>query len=126
MAATTAFAYKALPSDSFTIRLFRINSPAGDDGLIRCSLKHLCLGPPKVDTSDGNQYQRQDYTALSYTWESKHPVTSILLDGKALSIGRNLWDFLRRLSLRADTDLPQWLWADAICINQDDLEEKKT
>jgi hypothetical protein len=68
------------------------------------------------------------YDALSYTWGD--PVSSETIevcisvdsgdDNRSMIITRNLYDALQRLR----TEEPRRLWVDAICINQDDLQEK--
>ncbi|KAF2246062.1 HET-domain-containing protein, partial [Trematosphaeria pertusa] len=58
------------------------------------------------------------YVALSYVWGAAEIQECITVDGKSLSSTKNLRDFLWQL--RKDP-VP---WADAICINQQDGEEK--
>lgn len=66
------------------------------------------------------------YTALSYTWGDQKPTKIIHLDGKPFYIRPNLWSSLFYLS--AARLRPQikwdWIWVDAICINQKDNDEK--
>jgi hypothetical protein len=64
-----------------------------------------------------------DFVCLSYMWgndEASHP---ILLNGKPILVRDNLWFFLLQArKVMANTDLP--LWIDALCINQQDENEK--
>nr|POE72138.1 heterokaryon incompatibility protein 6, or allele [Quercus suber] len=68
------------------------------------------------------------YSALSYTWgvsKHSHHIT-ILNDGqiRRLPIKKNLHDALSRLRQEIVPNGSRMLWADAICINQDDNQEK--
>lgn len=62
------------------------------------------------------------YEALSYVWGSGELCHTIVCDGKALKITRNLYRalhfFRRKRRSRA-------LWVDAICINQSNMAEKE-
>jgi hypothetical protein len=68
------------------------------------------------------------YEALSYAWASVSTSENIEICEAtnpdqvvgSLPITRNLFDSLRRLR----TEAPRLLWIDALCINQEDLEEK--
>lgn len=62
------------------------------------------------------------YTAISYTWGNVEDMMEISINGRSLSICRNLYHCL--LQLRAQ-GLDSWLWADQICISQSDMEEKR-
>lgn len=68
------------------------------------------------------------YTALSYTWGSTHANhhINILQDGRLcrLPIKQNLHDALGRLRQEIAPHTFRMLWADALCINQDDNQEK--
>jgi hypothetical protein len=63
------------------------------------------------------------FEALSYVWGDDDPSTktSILFNDKVTQVGESLSDALTRLRLPDSTRI---LWADALCINQDDNEEK--
>lgn len=66
-----------------------------------------------------------DYAAVSYAWGKLElsQTLEIRCDGdvKFIKITRNLDTFLRCLRTG---DKPQYLWIDAICLNQDDVAEK--
>ena len=61
------------------------------------------------------------YQALSYTWGEPNEKTNIVCNGKSLRVPINLRDFLRRIR---DPKESRILWADSICINQEDLDER--
>ncbi|KAK8099838.1 HET-domain-containing protein [Apiospora kogelbergensis] len=65
-----------------------------------------------------------DYYALSYTWGNITDTVSISLDGHDFQVTRNLERALR--NLRDSHMLPEGflLWVDALCINQDDAQER--
>ena len=63
--------------------------------------------------------QTVQYTAISYTWGDYAQTETIHVDGQPLCISPNLWACLHTLR-----HCWQYIWADAVCINQDDLTEK--
>jgi hypothetical protein len=89
------------------IRVLRVQESLRD-GLIACELE---------ETSTESSYR-----ALSYTWGSeKDGRETVLINGRPFEIRPNLLAFLRH----ARKELPgRALWVDAICINQEDNEEK--
>ncbi|KAF2108805.1 heterokaryon incompatibility protein-domain-containing protein [Lophiotrema nucula] len=62
-----------------------------------------------------------DFDALSYVWGSQMERIPIKCNGKRLDIGVNLHAALHERRRRRCT---KPLWADQICINQEDIEEK--
>lgn len=77
------------------------------------------LGPPSKD------YEPK-FEALSYTWgDSTSPITAYVVNstdlGLTMRIGRNLAMALRYLRSQ---DQPRTLWVDAVCINQNDVDER--
>ncbi|KAH9224925.1 heterokaryon incompatibility, partial [Leptodontidium sp. 2 PMI_412] len=63
------------------------------------------------------------YEALSYEWGDPQKECIILLTNEShISITRSLYNALRDLR---DQKLPRLLWADGICIHQDDIEERQ-
>lgn len=60
-------------------------------------------------------------SAVSYEWGSKIREHDIFCDGRVLKVTANLSLLLSKLRT---PDSSQLLWIDAICINQDDLDER--
>jgi hypothetical protein len=63
------------------------------------------------------------YEALSYVWGSPTTSHDILCNGAELQITQNLHTALRQLCY---PDLSRTIWADGICINQEDIAERNT
>jgi len=55
------------------------------------------------------------YTALSYVWGNEPTTKTIILDGRPFAIRLNLWNFLAQYKRYG---AGQFIWIDAICINQ--------
>jgi len=97
--------------------------PIRDDGYLR----YLILDPAKGDEPLSGSLiikhinEALEFDAVSYVWGKPRRVDKIICDGKSISITASLRDALRRIRL---PDTPRNLWADQICINQGDLEER--
>ncbi|KAK5039781.1 hypothetical protein LTS07_000276 [Exophiala sideris] len=76
---------------------------------IQCRIRHIDLEDPP------------SYEAISYVCGDPSNRVSITCDDSRIDIYRNLFNALRRFRL---TDTHRRLWADCICINQRDSEEK--
>jgi hypothetical protein len=99
----------------------------------RDSIRLLRLMPNKNKSSAEIQcklieYSLQDqhtgihlYHALSYTWGGMNKPHSISINNQNLAITENLHAALLRLR---DRFFEQMLWVDAVCINQENLEER--
>ncbi|KAI4945605.1 hypothetical protein J4E91_007948 [Alternaria rosae] len=61
------------------------------------------------------------YTALSYTWGPKAKPKTIQLNGLCFPVGYNLWSFLEEMRLQKRF---RTFWIDAICINQESMQER--
>lgn len=107
-APSLVFKYGALPDGPY-IRLLELK-PGGENDDIKCLLRTSHL-PDVVGK----------YDALSYVWGPESPSEPIELDGQTTQIRQNLFNFLVRL--RSEDEVVT-LWADAICINQQDVQEK--
>lgn len=105
----TEFAYEQLTSAS-NIRLVRLCGIT-KDGLISASIE------------THNIEDKIAYTALSYCWAPATVQRSIIVNERLISVGQNLWDFLEEMT---STKTSTWYWIDALCINQNDTDEKNT
>ncbi|KAK5657474.1 hypothetical protein OQA88_3046 [Cercophora sp. LCS_1] len=102
-----------------------------NDGNLYIRLFILSPGPPTDQLSGtlvharGDDYWKtnsvESFEALSYTWGSSAQTGPVTINGRPCLVGSNLYAAL--LALRYE-DKPRALWIDAICINQDDIQEK--
>ncbi|KAI0383435.1 HET-domain-containing protein [Hypomontagnella monticulosa] len=83
--------------------------PGSGEQPLECILEHGEIGesPP--------------YEAISYVWGDPENKVEIICNGKTLAITAGLEEALRHFRLRSEK---KSLWADAICINQNDNEER--
>ena len=89
----------------------------------------LCLLPDPIDApircaliEETLEDIQGTYDALSYTWGVAGVDHAIDINGREVRVWKGLHEALGLL--RAKRHGPYRLWADAICINQDDIEEK--
>lgn len=114
---------RPIKSPNREIRLLRIIPPAQrratTNTTLNCELTVVSLNstpPPK-------------YTALSYVWgDASHTRQDIIFDGHRTSITANLHEALVALSTHRGRETAplaaEWLWIDAVCINQADVAER--
>lgn len=108
----TIFPYRSL-DERDSIRLLHLHPASSSQAEVKCSLIHTTL------QFCGDIYEH--YIAISYVWGDPNDTRIIHVDDIPVSITINLFSALR--DLRHETrDL--MIWADAICINQHDDEEK--
>jgi hypothetical protein len=106
----TPYEYEPIDDPKGKIRILILLPPASsDDPELRC---HLTT----TEISDSPSYE-----ALSYCWGTEALTERIHLPSGTLAITKNLATGLRRLRYR---DRPRHLWVDAVCINQQDDQEK--
>ncbi|KAK2779571.1 heterokaryon incompatibility protein [Colletotrichum kahawae] len=104
--------YTRLPNAGTYVRLLSFQtSPAASSSTVdvRCVLHTFPLA------------QVPQYNAISYTWGPEAPTTPIEVDGQLKSVRLNCELVLRRARQHDPTAL---YWIDAICIDQENLEEK--
>ncbi|KAK0644474.1 heterokaryon incompatibility protein-domain-containing protein [Cercophora newfieldiana] len=94
------------------IRLLSIENAGEDDG--GDGPIHCALGYHSLDACI-------DFRALSYVWGQGSRTSPIIVDGQPCLVTDNLLQALRHIWMRWKRVI---IWADAICINQDDTEEK--
>ena len=100
--------YTPVNSHKREVRLVTIKSGTPPEP-IQCNLSYVSLN----DTPK--------YEALSYVWGGPSIRIPILLDEHPFGVTQNLGLALRFLRLPTDD---RTLWIDAICVNQDDLDER--
>ncbi|KAK5062671.1 hypothetical protein LTR84_004744 [Exophiala bonariae] len=61
------------------------------------------------------------YVAISYTWGSALATRPIRVNGRPFHVRQNLWHLLWHLRQRGES---RFLWIDALCIDQKNLEER--
>jgi hypothetical protein len=112
------------------LRVLRLNSPIdGDQRKITCCLETVHLDTIRV----------RGFVALSYTWsdpyggfqEDDTPTYTtdrdceIVCNGHPVNVTRNLLDFLRTAKAYGSfLHETRPIWIDAVCINQEDLDER--
>lgn len=106
-----SYHYRLLPPGY--IRLLRLHPHQDEHAPIQCELIHYPLSGPRRGT--------HLYEALSYYWGPPEKTRTVFTEAGSLHITENLHAALRRLR---DSSLERIIWADAICINQEDAEEK--
>jgi hypothetical protein len=116
------FDYSTVPVKEGEIRLLYMPRRSWNpfaDGLLRVALYAV----PLEGRGDGEAISARDaeYEALSYTWGSQVTRRPILINGMRFDIGENLYELLHA---RRSLFTSRFIWADALCINQADDEEK--
>ncbi|KAI0814470.1 heterokaryon incompatibility protein-domain-containing protein [Xylaria sp. FL0064] len=102
--------YKRLPEGS--VRLLRLLPHSDEHPGIKCQLFTCTL----LDSGNTHPYE-----ALSYVWGHENNQQSIYIDNYQLSVRANLHAAMLHLQ---DRFMERIIWIDAICINQEDEDEK--
>jgi hypothetical protein len=107
------YQYDALPVNGQFIRML-ILYPGALDNPLEGELELLNLEFFNIASSE-------PYESLSYVWGNPDRCNEIICAGKRLRLTSSLYDALRRLR---QPDRPRRLWADQICINQENMAER--
>ncbi|PVH85127.1 HET-domain-containing protein, partial [Cadophora sp. DSE1049] len=91
---------------------------------IRLLLLHPRFGFRPISGSmvDGPYMRLIFYEAISYTWGNPERTEEIMVNGCRMMVTKSVYEVLATLSSQF---LPQLLWIDAICIDQENDEEKE-
>ncbi|CAG5156179.1 uncharacterized protein ALTATR162_LOCUS4026 [Alternaria atra] len=100
--------YEPLPAGEF-IRVLKLH-PGDTEYDIECSLEVM-----DIESSKGS------YEAISYVWGDANDTVDVHCNGLQVSITVSLGDALRNFRHPSE---PRLLWADALCINQENDQEK--
>ncbi|KFA80375.1 hypothetical protein S40288_10283, partial [Stachybotrys chartarum IBT 40288] len=96
------------------IRTLRLLPSADPEAKIQCEFARLQLPSDRNLTT---------YSALSYVWGERREPCTIWLNGAMVSVTPNLFAALK--TFRQPTQMVE-LWVDALCINQDDIQERNS
>ena len=101
------YIYDALPKEKF-IRYLVLDPGKSEEPLSgRLVTEHIDKVP--------------EFDAISYVWGCPEKVSQINCDGKIIHLTASLQDVLKRVRHQ---DAARNLWADQVCINQDDITER--
>lgn len=107
----STYQYEALDKSTRAVRICDLNPAAYLSAPLQCSLRNVPID------------EAGPFTALSYVWGQDPATESINIDGARHSIRPNLAAGLRQLRSTIQQH-PISIWADAICINQNSIEER--
>ena len=117
----TDFDYRTVPLDSTTSRIRLVSfSRRQSDGRLFCILKAFALQHAPA------------FAALSYVWGDKRNKVPLPCNdnGGSVQVTKNLFNALSYFAFDISSAYQrngfQWLWADAICINQADDKERES
>ena len=146
------FPYEPLDFDKRQIRLLTILPDDGKtDGTVCCDMGHFSVDPESYtqeyreyvasvdmnkvrpsdyhnnwkDTNIAKRFTWGDFTCLSYTWGDPKDTRTIRINGTGVIVRSNLEAALRSFRQQEEFKNGLMLWADAVCINQDDIREKE-
>lgn len=108
MAQHASFEHERLVLADKSIRLFQVQRGQKNE-------------PIRLRMTQFSAQRRPAYKAISYTWGTAENPQQILVNGRAFLLHVNLWNLLFHLRAKEETS---FLWADALCINQQNLKER--
>jgi hypothetical protein len=96
----------------------RLQDPLNTGGFSQATLN------TSSPNNSSHRFTWGDYAALSYVWGDSWKTSHIVLNNQEIQVQRSLEIALHALSSRADFCGRYKLWVDAICINQQDYQER--
>lgn len=102
--------YRPLDTINQEIRLLRVGA-GYDDEPVNCRLQHV-----KLDS-----IPRCAYETISYVWGNRRVRSTIYIEGRPLDVPASS---ARVLKAMRQGKRDRLLWIDAVCINQDDIQER--
>jgi hypothetical protein len=82
------------------------------------------LSPSRKLSTRGAPLESLDFDALSYVWGDTKVKKPIFIDGQSLLVTTALYEILD--NFRRNKEIAErYIWIDAVCVNQNDLEERK-
>ncbi|KAF2494412.1 HET-domain-containing protein [Lophium mytilinum] len=109
------YRYSGITSAPNHIRLLTL-LPGLHNDTIRITLTDVDLS-----LNDDHSVSFPLYECLSYTWGDSTDRTIIYVDGRVITVTKNLGEALKYLR---HYEIPRVLWIDALCINQGDMAER--
>lgn len=111
--------------DTPLFRYTRLERPDGRIRLLKTKPAVFRADPVDVELFETDLDKAPAYGALSYCWGTGPVNEKILCNGQVFYATESLVHSLKRLRAGfRPGDREDWIWADAICINQQDAEEK--
>jgi hypothetical protein len=107
------------PIEDWQTRIIRLHAGSGSDNLQLDVVVAAITEAPGVGLI--SEPGRVQYEALSYAWGDNTSTHSVTCNGISFTVTANLHEALVHLRKK---DGIRFLWVDALCINQYDLEEK--
>ncbi|KAK4498031.1 hypothetical protein PRZ48_010687 [Zasmidium cellare] len=111
----SAYVYQRLSDAQLQIRLLHLHGSDDKDSPLTGSIE-------TYDVPTNEPLTEPRFEALSYTWGTTTSEKGLIVNGKTLLVTENLASFLRVRRQQQQQELVFWI--DAICINQQDMEEK--
>ncbi len=80
----------------------------------------------KFSLADYPRDEAPRYVALSYYWGQEPPIHRLIVNDKLISVKPTLWEALYHVTTEEEAFDKDWqyIWCDAVCIDQANIEEK--
>lgn len=124
--AEPSFVHAPLEDDDECIRLIKLLRTA-KSRYLQCKVEHFRLPTRRLENAgpasrSSSLPEAPSYTALSYTWGDSSEQQTIQLNGRPLTVGVSLFEFLQ--SMHESSEFDTWFWIDQLSIDQKNVSEK--